>query len=366
MPLQPTASTANRPRNPRGPKGGKTHLDHDERRSIYESLLAVSSSGILPRGAIVKLARQHNCHPDTVKRVWAGGQSSIREGHISADVSSKIRGNSGRKKTRTSEEIEDAIRQVPQESRQTTRALSHACQIPRTTVLRHMAECPRLKARSSYVKPFLTPSNIQERLRVAALLFSRQRHRRRQRRLEILRLRGILRERNAVESAALHDAAWYTMYRSRNTPSFLTTVSLPPDDFDDLLQVFDQEYTVLSGPGRRGRPPRIQHKHAVLAMTLHFYTAAVEHKTLQDLFGVSPSTFARVLSNAERAVGRSLNRIADAAVRWPTTRQQQHWATLTNAKEPLVEGVFAFVDGKNYRVQSPSNIDLQNAQFNGR
>ncbi|ETV88021.1 hypothetical protein H257_01406 [Aphanomyces astaci] len=91
MPLQPTVSTANRPRNPRGPKGGKTHLDHDERRSIYESLLAVSSSGILPRGAIVKLARQHNCHPDTVQRVWARGQSSIREGHISADVSSKIR-----------------------------------------------------------------------------------------------------------------------------------------------------------------------------------------------------------------------------------------------------------------------------------
>ncbi|ETV81262.1 hypothetical protein H257_05824 [Aphanomyces astaci] len=44
----------------------------------------------------------------------------------------------------------------------------------------------------------------------------------------MLRLRGILRERNAVESVALHDdqsdAAWYTMYRSRNTPSFLTTV----------------------------------------------------------------------------------------------------------------------------------------------
>ncbi|ETV81263.1 hypothetical protein H257_05825 [Aphanomyces astaci] len=80
-------------------------------------------------------------------------------------------------------------------------------------------------------------------------------------------------------------------------------------------------------------------------MTLHFYTAAVEHKTPQELFGVSPSTFARVLSNAERALGRSLNRIADAAVRWPTTRQQQHWPTLTNAKEPLVEGVFAFVDG---------------------
>ncbi|ETV82022.1 hypothetical protein H257_05547 [Aphanomyces astaci] len=74
-----------------GIRQSNLHYDHDERRSIYESLLAVSSSGILPRGAIVKLAMQHNCHPDTVKRVWARGQSSVREGHICADVASKIR-----------------------------------------------------------------------------------------------------------------------------------------------------------------------------------------------------------------------------------------------------------------------------------
>ncbi|KAF0712318.1 hypothetical protein As57867_004857, partial [Aphanomyces stellatus] len=112
---------------------------------------------------------------------------------------------------------------------------------------------------------------------------------------------------------------------------------------------------VLSGPGRRGRPPRILHKHAVLAMVLHFYTAAVEHKTLQELFGVPPTTFSRVMSNAEEALERSLRRMPDAAVRWPSVQQQQRWSELTNAKEPLVEGVFAFVDGKNYRVQAPSN-----------
>ncbi|KAF0753270.1 hypothetical protein AaE_005768 [Aphanomyces astaci] len=49
----------------------------------------------------------------------------------------------------------------------------------------------------------------------------------------------------------------------------------------------------------------------------------------------------------------------------PSKALQRDWAVLTNAKEPLVEGVFAFVNGKNYRVQSPSNTDLQNARHNG-
>ncbi|ETV90234.1 hypothetical protein H310_14936 [Aphanomyces invadans] len=63
MPSQPTAVIADRPRNPRGPKGGKTHLDLEERRSIYESQLAVSSSGTLPRGAIVSLPSSTNATP---------------------------------------------------------------------------------------------------------------------------------------------------------------------------------------------------------------------------------------------------------------------------------------------------------------
>ncbi|KAF0683353.1 hypothetical protein As57867_024518, partial [Aphanomyces stellatus] len=188
---------------------------------------------------------------------------------------------------------------------------------------------------------------------LAASLITQAAKRRRHRRLALMRLRGTLRERNAIESIALQgdqaDAAWYSMYRSRNIPSFLTTVSLPPDAFDELLRVFSVEYSVLSGPGRRGRPPRILHKHAVLAMVLHFYTAAVEHKTIQELFGVPPTTFSRVMSNAEEALERSLRRMPELS----------DGRRCSNNK-----GVFAFVDGKNYRVQAPSNADLQNAQYN--
>ncbi|KAG9413244.1 hypothetical protein AC1031_016262 [Aphanomyces cochlioides] len=184
-----------------------------------------------------------------------------------------------------------------------------------------------------------------------------------------LRLRSMIRTRNTIHKTALvrdqEDTPWYSMYASRNETSFIATVSLPPADFDDLLVFFDREYTVKSRYGHSGRPPRIQFKHAILAMVLHFYTAAVEHKTLQKLFGVAPSTFCRVLKNAEIALARALMKMRDADVRWPSKETQMLWASKTNAREPLVDGVFGFVDGKNFRVQTPSKRDLQNAQYNG-
>ncbi|ETV90873.1 hypothetical protein H310_14429 [Aphanomyces invadans] len=82
----------------------------------------------------------------------------------------KGKGNSGRQVKRTSDEVEAAIRGVPQMHRQTLRSLSAACAVPMATIFRHMKN-PRYKARSNYVKPHLTPGNIQEELKFALSLF---------------------------------------------------------------------------------------------------------------------------------------------------------------------------------------------------
>ncbi|ETV65903.1 hypothetical protein H257_17538 [Aphanomyces astaci] len=52
-----------------------------------------------------------------------------------------------------------------EESPQTLRALANKSDVPKTTIIRHMKDAARLKARLSYVKPFLTLENIRERLR---------------------------------------------------------------------------------------------------------------------------------------------------------------------------------------------------------
>ncbi|KAG9412142.1 hypothetical protein AC1031_017771 [Aphanomyces cochlioides] len=179
----------------------------------------------------------------------------------------------------------------------------------------------------------------------------------------------MVRERRAIHGVSrIVDqelAPWYVMYRSGHTASFVSTVSLPPRAFNDLLQEFAKLYIVKSGQGRPGRPPRISHTHAVLAVLLHYYTAAVEHKTLQELFGVTPATFSRVLRRSEIALSRALDNVSEARIAWPNHHGQELWASKTNNKEPLIHGVFAFVDGKNLRVQTPCHSDLQNTLYNG-
>jgi hypothetical protein len=78
-----------------------------------------------------------------------------------------------------------------------------------------------------------------------------------------------------------------------------------------------------------------------------------------------PATLSRLLQNAEIALNKALKSLKDAQIRWPTFQEQMEWSVLLEEKEPLVVFKFGFVDGKNYGVQTPSDVDLQNACYNG-
>ncbi|KAE9323244.1 hypothetical protein PR003_g17017 [Phytophthora rubi] len=128
------------------------------------------------------------------------------------------------------------------------------------------------------------------------------------------------------------------MYVSRSEGSFINTVSTPPSAFDELLQVFSRHYVVRSGLGRRGRPPALVVKHAALACVLHSYAAAVEAKTLSELFGIPPATLSRVLHKAGIALDKALQEIPDAQARYPSKHQRRQWARRVQEKEPLLDG----------------------------
>jgi len=181
--------------------------------------------------------------------------------------------------------------------------------------------------------------------------------------MELLRARHFLRSRALVRDQV--DVPWYFFYRARDYDSFVALVSIPPAALDELLAAFDAHYIVLTGPGRRGRPPRIVAKHCVLGLVLAYYTNATEHKTLCKMFAVAPSTLSVILDKAEVALEQALLHLYDARVTFPSISRQRQWASATHDREPLVTGVFGFVDGKNLRVQSPSHIDLQHAMYNG-
>ncbi|KAF0766532.1 hypothetical protein AaE_002915 [Aphanomyces astaci] len=77
-----------------------------------------------------------------------------------------------------------------------------------------------------------------------------------------------------------------------------------------------------------------------------------------------PATLARTLRKAEVALAQALKSLHDAEIRYPTKRQQRQWGVIVSRVEPLVRGVWGFLDGKNYRVKSPTAADLQNAYYN--
>ncbi|GMF21919.1 unnamed protein product [Phytophthora lilii] len=182
-------------------------------------------------------------------------------------------------------------------------------------------------------------------------------------------IRNSIKERNYLTVASLQDpmkSAWQRLYDGGLPGSFVAAVSLPPASFELLLIEFSKFYKLKWRPGQRGRPPKLPFLHAVLGCVLHYYTAAVELKTLCEIFGVPPATLSNILTNAEVALEQALLSLPDAAIRYPTKKTQLEWAATVQAREPLVAGVWGFVDGKNYRVQEPTDIDLQNAHYNGK
>ncbi|ETV70120.1 hypothetical protein H257_14279 [Aphanomyces astaci] len=86
-----------------------------------------------------------------------------------------------------------------------------------------------------------------------------------------------------------------------------------------------------------GRPPKLPHKHQALAPVLHYCTAAFEHKTMCEIFGVPPSTFATAFRKAQVAFGIALESIDQARVHYPSKRTQME-GTASGQTGPLVSG----------------------------
>lgn len=93
----------------------------------------------------------------------------------------------------------------------------------------------------------------------------------------LMKIRMTLRTRHYLTSSVLISPSaspWSTTYSSRDDAAFFNLVSLPVHAYEQLLAVFVRHYHVRSGPGRKGRPTRMQNPNNILACLLHFYSAA--------------------------------------------------------------------------------------------
>jgi hypothetical protein len=177
-----------------------------------------------------------------------------------------------------------------------------------------------------------------------------------------------IRTRNYLTAKALSDpkvdSGWRYLDRFGDDGDFIAAMSIDRSSFDHLYKSFCKYYSVKLRKGSRGRPMKLN-KRGILALILHYYTGTLEQKSLCQIFGVAPATCCVLLKQGQLALNRTLKDEPDAAVKWPTLEEQAAFALLVERKNPYVKGRWGFIDGKNYRVQTPTSVDVQNAYYNG-
>lgn len=74
-----------------------TELTDDSRVALYQSLLAKSDNGVLPRGSIRNVAIKCNVYPRTAARIWNNrkGDSAVE---VVESIRSRRKGNCGPRK----------------------------------------------------------------------------------------------------------------------------------------------------------------------------------------------------------------------------------------------------------------------------
>lgn len=141
------------------------NLSNDERNGVLQSLLLkLTGPHTLERGAVKEVAASFNVSPRTVSRIWAKYRSDRAAGKICADVSSRKKGSSGRKKIDYASNFA-LIKDVPFNKRGTFRSLSHAIGVPKSTLQRRLKTDKAIRRVSSSIKPFLTEDNKVARVR---------------------------------------------------------------------------------------------------------------------------------------------------------------------------------------------------------
>ncbi|KAG6962951.1 hypothetical protein JG687_00006832 [Phytophthora cactorum] len=141
------------------------NLDDRTRRAIVSDILLCTRDGQVDRvrfGTFAKLGRKYECNKRTIARIWKRYKASVAAGHVGGDVSSRIKGNSGRRGFDRAE-VAAKVKAVPIQERRTIAATAKAAGVS-TGLLQRLLQENVMKRVTSTIKPALTPANMTTRI----------------------------------------------------------------------------------------------------------------------------------------------------------------------------------------------------------
>ncbi len=114
-------------------KGNKPNTTNETRQAILLFLSQRHKNGRLVKGATEEAIEKFGTSGQTIRRIWKLGRNGVLNADIACDVSSKKKGNCGRKKKWGPENLQ-AMATIPLHDRQTLDRLSVCVGIAKTSL----------------------------------------------------------------------------------------------------------------------------------------------------------------------------------------------------------------------------------------
>ena len=137
----------------------KRNLTVHERHSVLHYLLQnLNENGEPKYGSLKKAAAKFNCEYRVTSCIWKCYKETVSDELPAGDISTDIKGNSGRKMRFTQEEIESRLSTIPHCKCGTMANLEAKMKIPQTTLWRYL-KAGVFKKFNCKIKPVLKPSH---------------------------------------------------------------------------------------------------------------------------------------------------------------------------------------------------------------
>ena len=102
-----------------------------------------------------------------------------------------------------------------------------------------------------------------------------------------------------------------------------------------------------------------------LGLVLHYLASTMHEISLQQIFGLIPSTVTQYLLFLHQILLQVLCKILSARIEWPHGEIFNRFTCHIVERHEQLFGAFGFIDGLKLPVEEPSNQDMENAMYNG-
>ena len=166
---------------------------------------------------------------------------------------------------------------------------------------------------------------------------------------------------------------WMRLYENHEDRAFITTMGIDTSTFNAILEAGfgclwytrpiprpDKRMAIHPRGGRRSLDAA-----GGLGLVLHWLSSTMRHVSLQQIFALVPSTVSRYIRFALSILLEVLRQMPHAAIIWPRGNDFLELSGYVSIRHPLLQGVFGSIDGLNLPCQVSSDVEMENATYNG-